>query len=171
MIGHRSGPTRHGFTLIDTVVVIFIGSVLMYATLLLVMRLLTVAPAAQQQLEQRMTLDRLAAQLRRDAHAAGSAALEKNQSNLILRRVGELDVQYAIADAAVDRTATRDGKTESRDRFRLPASKAQWRFDPKASPPDLALIINKTTGLDQKPVGTNFEIHAVVGRDQQVTSQ
>lgn len=164
----QSPGGRRGVFLIDMVVTITISAVLMFTAGLLLIRLLTVAPTAQRQLEQRAAVDRLGAQLRRDAHAASSAELGPDQNVLTLHSTPETEIQYAIEERAIRRTQTRGGKIEARDTYWLPASKPIWHLDEKAQPPELALLLTKQKGANQKVSGVDLDIHAVVGRDHRV---
>lgn len=163
----RRGTPRRGVFLIDTVVSITIGSVLMFSAVLLLVRLLSVGPAAQRQLEERMALDRLGAQLRRDVHAATEVQNDE-PALLAIARGQDAEVRYRITDDGVDRLELSGGKIQARDRFRLPVSKMAWRVDKDAAPPEVTLALTKFTGPDQRLAGTNFELHATIGRDERM---
>jgi len=95
-----------------------------------------------------LDMERLAAQLRSDAHRARSVVIEPPADpdmpahTLVLTLADNRTVQYTLATARLDRRVHQDGEVRHRESYRLPRSfTAQWQVDPARYRPMASLMV------------------------------
>jgi hypothetical protein len=96
---------------------------------------------------QQRELERLAAQLRTDAHVAFSPVIEANEeestgSTLQLALPGDQSVRYALADEYLERILKADDRVQHRERYRLPPDvEARWELEEARATPIVCLTL------------------------------
>jgi prepilin-type N-terminal cleavage/methylation domain-containing protein len=157
---------RRAFTLVEMLTVMTISSAILGLAVALLVTLLRAETVAREQVGHAARINRLAAQFRRDAHAAHRVVADKNGNNTPVGVRFELTadraVTYAPGDAEIVRTQWEGNRARSRDSFDLgPESKVSWSLPPGVDPGIVSLRIE----LPGPPAGAVISIEAVVARD------
>jgi hypothetical protein len=162
---------RRGHSLIECSLVL----VLLAATLGAVTAILHVLYQAdgrlRDQLAQDRALERLAAQLRADAHQASSAKAASpagqpgSTESLLLALPNEQTTRYAILPQRLERVVVRGETMESRETYHLPSLlRAQWRIPAERTPPLVSLVLELRSGRepDGQAAGRTYRVDAAI---------
>lgn len=119
----RAKPKRRGITLIEMLVLITATTTALGLCATTIQLLLRLKADAQSRYSATVSLDRLARQLRSDAHAASLARLETAQGGKTASLYLELGPKHAVVyeprKSAVGRLETEDGRITHRESFAL----------------------------------------------------
>jgi prepilin-type N-terminal cleavage/methylation domain-containing protein len=136
---------RRGYSLIEMLVVIAITGTTLTIVALIMHTLYQADRRLREDLEEQRNLQRIASQLRTDAHQAISVATSKVAENP-LARVLTLSfsdnriIEYSLAGKGVDRIVKRGSEVVHRDRFQFAsASGSFWIMDATREQPLIAL--------------------------------
>lgn len=135
---------RRGYTLVELVIVISLLSMLTGVAVMLLTSVISHVGRQRDDNQAAVVVRRLAADFRRDAHAATAAHLEDPPANaagkLTLTSVDGATVTYAAVSGGVERIATTDQTTAHRELYRLPRAQ-DVRFAQETIAADRALVI------------------------------
>ncbi len=135
---------RRGYTLVELVIVISLLSMLTGVAVMLLTSVISHVGRQRDDNQAAVVVRRLAADFRRDAHAATAAHVEDLPANaaekLTLTSADGATVTYAAVSGGVERIAMTDQKTAQRELYRLPRAQ-DVRFAQEAIAPDRALVI------------------------------
>ena len=130
----RPSRPRHGYTLIDTVLIVSLMTVLLSFIGTLFHVLIRADRHARNQQAHSASIARLAGQLRDDVHSASSVQLlatvesESRPSELVLLRPDGNRILYRIDGSYIQRIVSSDEQTRHRDSFRLlSAMESKWQ--------------------------------------------
>lgn len=104
---------RRGFTLIEMVVTITVGSIIMLSAVTIVHRAMNVRVSTIDHFEQARKLERFISQWRQDVHRASSVLLDDSRTCTLLNENSQ--VQYQIDGASVSRTESPDEQSDFTD--------------------------------------------------------
>lgn len=165
-------PSRtSGYTLIEMLVAIAIGTVLMGMLGAVVSRVLAANEAAGQHLEGIVALGSLGEQFRRDVRAASDATVVKEGGQIRRLQLNGLDgdqIEYEIAETGLRRTVSRSGQVQAREVFVLTGMKVLgWNEDFQESG-EISLLVGRLVrrGDDDRALGNQFSIAAPLARDR-----
>ncbi len=122
MIDSRPAPRRRGFSLIEMLAVLAVGSVLMAVAAGLLHTLMAIQQSGYHQFKDRRALDRLARQFREDVHAATAIEPQadgKNSPGWKLPLGTNLSVEYRVAPDGVHRIELEAKRTVRRELYEL----------------------------------------------------
>jgi type II secretory pathway component PulJ len=128
-------PHRRGASLVETLTAMTIGSVVVGIAASLVGGMLHLSRQGQRQLEDSLTLARLAGEFRNDVHAAARVErlAAEGQAGPGVRLVAPAhSVQYRSVGAELQRVETRGGAVHSRQHYRLPRESVALFSGPEA---------------------------------------
>ena len=145
---------RRGHSLIECIVVLALIAV----TLGAVTTTLHVLYQADRRLRDGLTRDsaveKLAAQLRCDAHQALSAKVgdpagkTAPANDLSLSLPEDRSIQYTLFPERIERVVRRGQTVEHRETYRLVSSSASWRVREDRAPPMVTLVLELQTGRE-----------------------
>jgi prepilin-type N-terminal cleavage/methylation domain-containing protein len=151
---------RTGFTLIEMIVVMTVGSVLTTLAMSLVHQMLSFSQEASEFRECDRAIDRLISDLRRDAHIAVSVS--RTDDRTLRLTTPEDATVYAIEATAVTRTLTHDGGV-AREVYRLaPHQACQWEV--LADPVRIQVTIESSSAIANAPAIPLRRLLASLGR-------
>ena len=108
---------RMGFTLIEMVVTITVGSIIMLSAVTIVHRAMNVRVSTMDHFEQTRKLERFISQWRQDVHRAGSIQLDDSRTCTLFNE--DSQVQYQIQGSSVSRTESAEEQSEFTDSRRV----------------------------------------------------
>ena len=164
---------RSGYTLIELLLAMSIGTVLMGILAVTMARVMFSNTAVGEQLQSTANLGRLGEQFRRDVHAATSAQVERDGEGVrrlkLATKGGEV-IEYEICDAGLNRIAHRDDVVPARDQFALAGMRVLDWNDDSAATGQVTLDVGRMIhhGELEPTVATRFAITAGLGRDQKI---
>ncbi len=176
MIVHRDNagtrPKCRGITIIEMMVLITAVATALGLCAFTIQALLRLKTDGQSRLTAQVGLERLARQLRNDAHAAASVQLDAaapsrgGKAPVLRLSLGpKHNVVYEIRKSAVMRVESRDGNVTRRELYLLAAAREiDFQIRPEAGRRFVALVIKKhdrTTGTDS---ARQLEAVALVGK-------
>lgn len=162
---------RSGFTLIEMVVVMTLMAVILSVSVGAIGLFMRMEGDGAKHLSQASTWFRLSHEFRTDVHAALDAPRteEENAENvsLELSLPDDLHVVYRATDGAVERVASRDGKTLRTERFRLPPGTVDVEHDDALGLVRLVFHQRETLPGSTAPAAPDesWTISAAVGMD------
>jgi type II secretory pathway component PulJ len=177
ILDHKASPprrhsSRRGITILE-IMVLMTGVAAMLTlcavTIHLLMRLNT---DSQTRLSAAVTLERLARQIRQDAHACDNAQLEDAKSagssaNLRLTLDPMHDVRYEPQRQQVVRIETRDGKRSRHESYSLPpASHSRFEFRDEGKRRLIVLVVTHDPGRNAIEPPRAIEVAALQGKDR-----
>jgi hypothetical protein len=167
----RNTPSRRGISIIEVLIVftcLSIGMGLCAVTIQLLMRL---DADGQARYRSQVVLERLARQLRGDAHSAANAEVEaaKNGKPAMLKlSLGAKHVvTYEPGKLGVARIESRDGNVVEREQYLLPVIRVigfEMRAD--AGRQFVALVVSRFNKHSGSGVNRQLETVALVGKDR-----
>jgi prepilin-type N-terminal cleavage/methylation domain-containing protein len=164
---------RRGFSLIELLVVVAVGSVLTGTGIAVVYALLSAEQAGRELLRTRAALDRLADQFRRDAHAATALTRPAPEEDDDLRPAWQLRldanlvVEYRQGRDELLRVEKRDGHIQRRESFALPSgTTASVESVAETRPAIILLRIGPREEGTDRSEGRMMRIEAAMGRDR-----
>ena len=175
---------RHGYTLIEMMVVLAVGSVLSGVAVALIVALLRSESGARDHIHQSAVQSRLADQFRRDVHAAD--AIDADDSGLVWTfTLGRgRTVTYRIEANRLERSETAEKDTQRQETYALPPDHtARLDMPEPADSPIVGLsIIPTAKTLDAKPRATvrfeallaadhRYEISTDAGNDEETAEE
>lgn len=121
---------RRGATLIELLIVLTVIGVILTSSTVTLFRLLQAQSSGAESLARTLTLARLAADLRRDAHAATTAALANvaDVQTLTLQAGPRGDVRYAAEENGLTRFATAADGVPTRETYDCGDAVPQWEL-------------------------------------------
>jgi prepilin-type N-terminal cleavage/methylation domain-containing protein len=162
---------RRGFTLIEMLAALTIGSVVLGISVSMLALLLRVERLGREHVQQDGVTVRLAEQFRDDAHAAlppaPTDARNKGPWRFVL--ASDRTVTYRALPEAVDREEAVAGKRVRYESYTLPAGWAARVLVAADGKPPLASLIVTSTETPRRTDG-EVRIDAVLGRDQRFTT-
>ncbi|QDS86864.1 hypothetical protein EC9_10390 [Rosistilla ulvae] len=157
----RSAIVRPGFTLIELIMAMSIGSVLMLLAIGVVHQALTFSKLGQGRADQDRTLVRLDRQFRNDVHRSRGFELTDRQT-VELTIDDNRRVVYAIDENQIQRHTADDGKQQDRELFLLD-DRSTIELQMLDAPQRLGIVVRSDTGLQGVPQRTDRQIVAVPG--------
>ncbi len=169
----RPRSAHAGYTLIELLLAMSIGTVLMGILAVTMSRIMTSNAAVGEQLQSITNLGRLGEQFRRDVHAATSAQVGRDGEivrRLQLASTEDAVIEYEICDAGLNRVARRGGEVQGRDQFALNGMQVLGWNEDSATTGQVTLDVGRMThhGELEPTVATRFSITAGLGRDQKI---
>ncbi len=181
-----NGPLRRGFSLIEMLAALTVGSVLMGIAVSILAMLMRIERGGREQLHQDMVTARLARQFRDDVHAATRLAPAeaggKGSWQLVL--APDHTVTYRALPEVVERDEAEAGKPARHESYTLPAGWSARLIAPAGAGPPLAsldvgvvppsvdvgvAVVLPPRG-DSTTVAPTVRIEALVGRDHRFTT-
>jgi prepilin-type N-terminal cleavage/methylation domain-containing protein len=164
----NSPRSRTGYTLIELLIAMTIGTALMGTLAVLMARILSSNAAVKEHLQSVAALGRLGEQFRRDVHAATAAEVDGEVRRLRLDAPGRESIEYEICDAGLNRVVLRAGQAQAREQFVLAGMKVLGWNENSASTGELALELGRLARQDQDEptVSSTFSITAALGRER-----
>jgi prepilin-type N-terminal cleavage/methylation domain-containing protein len=157
---------RRGFTLIEMIVVITVGSVLMAVGTGILCLLLKSERLARDDFHAGTSVARLAEQFRQDAHAAVRAPRNLDPDSCRFQLPRQRRVVYLFKPGMVSRTEWAGNEVLVRQEcYDLPAA-VQARAEASADAPPAAVCL-----LLEQPGGGPLRVEAAVGRDLRFTKK
>ena len=166
---------RHGITLVEMQVVITLMGVLLGLSGVCLHTMYRAQTRLEGNIQRRAALDRLALQLRTDAHSAVTARLLDDEAAkaLVLAAADGTEIVYRAQQSDVSRTvrakaAEETGQTsradfEHRDTFRLPgAAGVEWKLSEDAQPV-VSMTVLPADGLARNGTAVPTTIRTSVG--------
>lgn len=163
----RSNARPRGSLLIETVVLISLVTLLLGLAAGMIHLLLKLDRGVRSSAETAADMARLAADFRRDAHAASTTEADpKSLEALTLQLDGGRTVEYLVRTNDIVRTLRQGEKVRHYDQYRRP-SKATVRLEvAKEGPIRLArLVINQPVNGKDNSLYRDYRIDAVLGKD------
>jgi type II secretory pathway component PulJ len=168
-------PRRRGHSLIECSAVLFMLAATLATVTAILHTLYQADGRLRDELAQQLALERLAAQLRCDAHQASSATTGEagNQPDsaaaLLLVLPNQLTVQYTLAPQHVERVVRRAETVQHRESYDLPsATTARWRWRKGRMPLIVSLVLESRTGSEPgvRTLKRTYSIDAAVQLNQ-----
>lgn len=165
---------RRGYTLIEMVAVLSVGTVVMGVAVGLMLMLLRVERDSRMEVAERAAVNRLADQFRRDVRAADGLTPEGEDASLAWQLSLEAGrvVEYRSEPGALLRAERADEKVLGRESYRLPAlATVSINLVGEEAPGIVRLRI--TPGGDRPPssIGQGLAIDAALARDRRFVEQ
>ncbi len=173
MISHnaRAKPRRRGITIIEMMVLITAVATTLGLCAFTIQALLRLKTDGQSRLNAQVGLERLARQLRSDAHAAADAQLDAAPAGggkapgLRLALGPKHDVVYEPRKSAVIRVESQDGNVARREQYSLPAAREiDFQIRSEAGRQFVALLIKKHDRTTGTASARPLEAVALVGK-------
>ncbi|HID78763.1 MAG TPA: prepilin-type N-terminal cleavage/methylation domain-containing protein [Planctomycetaceae bacterium] len=174
----RRRAARTGFSLVELLVVIAVGSVVMGIAVGLTLVVFQVQKRCEAQQGQLAVLGRLAEQFRRDVHAATvvrplnqpdrKATDEESgpETGWEIQLQGDRAVRYRLGRNAVERVELAGSRPTTRESYRLPAGAEALVETEEDDSETLVSLLVVRSGARRAPVGLReLRIVAAVGRD------
>lgn len=163
---------RAGWALLELLVVISAVTVLLAMAAGLVFQMLRIDGAERSRVFAAANLERLARDLRGDAHAS-SGPSEGPADRMVLPQTEGRTVEYAVRPRDVLRTARRGDKVERREEYRVPtATRGRFESTRDGERTIVAFILDPdpsaSGGKLADPGYRGFRIEAMTGRDARV---
>lgn len=150
---------QHGYTLIEMLVAVVIGSLLLASLSMLLVVVMEATAGSTQAVARQQELMLLADAWRKDVHTTREVAWRNEQESDL--RVG--DVVYALKPDAVVRTAYADEKPVAQESFELrPAQSATLIVDEEQG---IATLRIRETDPPSESLAKNWDIVAAIGLD------
>lgn len=168
--------SRRGITIIEVIVLMTGVAAMLGLSVILLQLLMKLDADSRSHFDAANSLARLARQLRRDVHAAGSAdlvdAAASKGPGLRIERGGGQAVEYQVkGNDRVIRTETMNGKDIRREAYPLPKSSGiRLSLREEEGRKFVALAVDRLTSRDRKGPTRGFEILALVGKNVDRTS-
>jgi prepilin-type N-terminal cleavage/methylation domain-containing protein len=169
--GHaRAKPRRRGFTLIEMMVVITAVATALGLCATTIQLLLRLKADAQSRFSANVGLERLARQLRSDAHAAAVALVDAPRggkaASLRLEFGPKHGVAYEPRKSAVVRLESQDGNLTHREAYALePATEVEFEIRPEAGRQFVAVVMRKRNAKGRTGASLVREALALVGKE------
>ncbi len=164
-------PRRRGITMIEMMVLITAVATTLGLCAVTIQLLLRLKTDGQSRLTAQIGLERLARQLRSDAHSAGSAQVDSAPARagkapgLRLALGLKHGVVYEPSKSAVMRVESQDGNVIRRELYALPAARdIQFEIRPEAGRRFVALVIRKRNGTNGAGSDHPLEAVALIGK-------
>jgi type II secretory pathway component PulJ len=162
---------RSGHTLIETMIALALISTVLTTVSLTLHTMYRANDRMRRALFQQRELDRLAAQLRTDAHVGSSPVVETPEEEstgptLQLSLPDDQSVRYTLAEEHLERILRADDRVQYRERYRLPPDvDARWEVEEAQSTPIVCLILRDEPELPVQGTGSDHvhRIAAAVG--------
>jgi prepilin-type N-terminal cleavage/methylation domain-containing protein len=163
-------PPRRGFTLIEMLVVMTVGSVMLGVAVSTLFMLLRAETAGRNRVRQCRVIGHLSEQFRADA-AEATGPIMPEAGPPVQWRFALPDGRTAVYRAlsgAIEREEFRDGKPLRRESFPLPAgASASLDLRAEAVPATASLTVGPPSAAESG--GALFRIDAVLGKDHRFT--
>ncbi len=166
-----NGPRRRGFTLVEMLAALTVGSVLLGIAVSILALLMRIERIGRDQVHQDAVTARLAQQFRDDVHAAARLAPAEAGKQGVWRLVLTPDhtVTYRALPELVERDETVAGKPVRHESYTLPAGWSARLIAPAEGRPPLASL--SAASLETPgPKDRDVRIDAVVGKDHRFTT-
>ena len=153
---------RRGYSLIEMVAVMTVGSLIFGVSVAALLMLLGTEHTGRQQMQQRASLARLAKQFREDVHAAvrEMPRPEAGAACWSFEMPGGKAVEYNYGAGGIERIETSGEKVERRETYTLPAgAMVNIARAKEASPATVTLVVRQAEG------DRELCISAVLGKD------
>jgi len=168
----RAKPRRRGITLIEMLVLITAVATALGLCAVTIQLLLRLKTDGQSRLNAQVGLERLARQLRSDAHAAADAqvdavapARDGKTPGLRLSLGPKHGVVYEPRKSAVMRVESQDGNVTRRELYSLPAARGiDFEIRPEAGRRFVSLVIWKRNGTGGTGSARPLEAVALLGK-------
>jgi hypothetical protein len=162
--------TRRGISLIETLVVITCVGVVLGMSALTIQILLRVFSDSQARVSSSFVLERLARQLRADAHSSETARLDGDPGNAPAQRASlklnpepGREVTYKVVERAVERDETVSGKRMRHESFMLERGRhARFALGAEAGRAMVSLVVEPGPGIAGSP--RPLEVLALLGK-------
>jgi type II secretory pathway pseudopilin PulG len=167
-----AGRPRRGITLLEVLVLVTCVAIVLGLAAVTIQVMLRLVSDSQSRLSSSLMLERLARQLRTDAHACETAVLEGAQAKAPAARTtlklvlepGGL-VSYKVLEKSVDRDETVAGKRVRHESFMLPRGRgARFELGAEAGRAMVSLVIGPGPESSSAGPSRALEVVAVVGK-------
>jgi prepilin-type N-terminal cleavage/methylation domain-containing protein len=159
---------RRGFTLIEMVAVVTIGTVLMGIAVLLLHSLLKSHDSGREHINYYRTLNRLAEQFRSDAHATEktSSADDGKTFDFLPNAADSAKIRYQLLPGRIDRTELKGEKAVRQDSYKLlPDMQAAINIQTDKDTEIASILISPNQDQTKLYHPLPVRIDAVLGRD------
>ena len=159
---------RHGFTLIETLVVMAVLTILLSLGIALVAGLMRLERMTARSMAAHVAVSRLIDQWRDDVHAA-TEILEQHETHrsgptCLILKIGSSVTVYTVVSGRIDRAT--NGSGPRNERYALPSDGSKARFERRGA--TVALVIDDTL---RENVNQRSDSVAVMGLDLPARSQ
>ncbi len=152
---------KRGFTLIEMLVVISVGSLLMALSIQVLERALTISSNTAEQLNESRNLNRLADQFRHDMHLATVFDVESAVHLLVRQELGS--VIYSYVNGNMQRVETKPDGAIRYELYNIGQTRTV-SFSQRDQVDRVIMTIETRTSLKHAPTRTERVIVAVMGR-------
>ena len=126
------GKQRHGWTLIEMLIVISATGVLTVTGAITIGMMMTADGRGAESLVHQTSIARLSAQFRSDLHATTEVSIEDingaEQQQLVLQQVDGSTITYQAAEGMLERQVDSDTNDGRREGYRLPEGRMHFEF-------------------------------------------
>jgi type II secretory pathway pseudopilin PulG len=167
----RNRASRHGYSLIEMIVVISGLAVLLGLCAITIQLVMRVGSDAQSRRSNAAALGRLAEQFREDVHGCDDAQAQ-SPGGLRLTRSPRVVIDYQTRDGRVDRIESVDGQASRHESFTL-GRHSTVVFERRDDGPRrfLALVVDPNARTGRPDPARPMEILALVGMDRPVPTR
>ncbi len=166
------GAPRRGITMIEVLILVTCVTIVLGMAALTIQAMLRLVTDSHSRLTSSLVLERLARQLRSDAHASQTARLESagpkappDRTILNLSPEPGLLVTYRVLEKSVDRDESLAGKTVRHESFALPRGRqASFELGAEAGHAMVSLLVKPGPGSSLAGSPHSLEVLAVVGK-------
>ncbi len=168
-------PTRgrRGFSLIEVIVAMVIGSTIFGLSIELLMLAKRETAIGSERTNSTANLTRLGEQFRADVHAAETILQEKRPDGRVrwtIKMPDDKRVEYESNADGLHRTEYHGEKVHARDLFALPAAGTRIKLKPADKPVAAMLIVKRASSAPDNSE-SELRIEAQVGRDLRFAKQ
>ena len=154
---------KRGFTLVEMVAVIGVGSVLLVLATGVVQRAMKLDSQWHHHADVSRSLTRFSHDLRRDTHEAESVSVSEEPAKIQLSLPLGQTVNYTITDTEIARISEIDGAEPQREYYKKPAD-YRAILSKLSSPERIEVQINHDSNLVNQPPRMVMHVEAQVGR-------
>ncbi len=164
--------TRRGITLIEVLILITCVAVMLGLCAVTIQLMLRLVSDSQARLSSSVMIERLGRQLRQDAHASESAAIETavaqkpdRRASLVLGLEAGHAIAYKVMKGAIARDETLGGKRVRHESYSLPLGReAHFELGVESGRPTVALFVTHSPGPSHAEPPRPLQFVAVVGK-------
>jgi hypothetical protein len=175
-VGRLRRPPRRGITLIEVLILVTCTAVMLGLCAVTIQVMLRLFNDSEARLVSSVTIERLARQLREDAHSSASAAMEAvvagkpgRRATLALGLEAGHAITYKMLESAIDRDETLGGKRIRHESYSLPRGReARFELGEEGGHTTVALLVTHSPGASHTETARPLEVVAVVGKRRPV---
>ena len=163
-------PRRHGWTLLEAIAALTIGSTVFGIAVQLLSLTMHAAEGARDRVASAGAVARLAERFRADIHAAREIVVPQSKDNVArwtVKLSANERIEYEMRDGSLQWTKYVGGAVKARDTFALPQDTApRLELEPKENPVIVSLLLKRGAEMGDESAEHAIRIDARIGRDR-----